>query len=304
MSVADASLGAKEGFRSGFVSIVGRPNVGKSTLLNALLNRKVAITSSRPQTTRNAIRGVLTGDDWQMVFIDTPGLHKPKTALGTRLNDVVRNTLKEVDAIVFMVDATQDIGSGDRYVAEEITKLGTPAICVVNKMDAAKHTQLVPQLAAAEEMGAWRQIIPISAKDGRNVDKLQELLVSLLTEGPQYYPNDVFTDQPREFLVGEIVREKALELTRQEVPHSIAVQIEELVDREDGVTEIHAIVFVERDSQKGIVIGKGGSLLKEIGTRARRELEWILGTKIFLRLQVKVAKDWQRDPQYVSRLGY
>ena len=302
--MADASLGVKEGFRSGFVSIVGRPNVGKSTLLNALLNRKVAITSSRPQTTRNAIRGVLTGEDWQMVFIDTPGLHKPKTALGTRLNDVVRNTLKEVDAIVFMVDATQDIGSGDRYVAEEITKLGTPAICVVNKMDAAKHTQLVPQLAAAEEMGAWRQIIPISAKDGRNVDKLQELLVSLLTEGPQYYPNDVFTDQPREFLVGEIVREKALELTRQEVPHSIAVQIEELVDREDGVTEIHAIVFVERDSQKGIVIGKGGSLLKEIGTRARRELEWILGTKIFLRLQVKVAKDWQRDPQYVSRLGY
>jgi GTP-binding protein Era len=303
MSAADA-LGAKEGFRSGFVSIVGRPNVGKSTLLNALLNRKVAITSSRPQTTRNAIRGVLTGEDWQMVFIDTPGLHKPKTALGTRLNDVVRKTLKEVDAIVFMVDATQESGSGDRYVAEEITKLGTPAICVVNKMDAAKHTQLVPQLAAAEGMGAWREIIPISARDGRNVEQLQALLVSLLPEGPQYYPNDVFTDQPREFLIGEIVREKALELTRQEVPHSIAVQIEELVDREDGITEIHAILFVERSSQKGIVIGKGGAMLKEIGTRARRELEWILGTKIFIRLQVKVAKDWQHDPNYVARLGY
>jgi GTP-binding protein Era len=303
MSAAEA-LGRKEGFRSGFVSIVGRPNVGKSTLLNALLNRKVAITSPRPQTTRNAIRGVLTGDAWQMVFIDTPGLHKPKTALGTRLNEVVRTTLKEVDAIVFMVDATQEIGSGDRFVAEEISRLGAPAIAVVNKMDAARHPELVKQLAAFEQMGSWREIIPISAKDGRNVEKLQELLVSLLPDGPQYYPSDVFTDQPREFLIGEIVREKALELTRQEVPHSIAVQIEELVDREDGVTEIHAILFVERDSQKGIVIGKRGAMLKEIGTRARRELEWILGTKVFLRMQVKVAKDWQRDPAYVSRLGY
>jgi GTPase len=297
-------LGPTEGFRSGFVSIVGRPNVGKSTLLNAMLNRKVAITSSRPQTTRNAIRGVLTGDGWQMVFIDTPGLHKPKTALGTRLNEVVRRTLKEVDSIVFMVDATQESGTGDRYVAEEISQLGTPAICVVNKMDAVKHGDLVRQLVAAESMGSWREIIPISAKEGRNVERLQELLVSLLPVGPQYYPSDVFTDQPREFLVGEIVREKALELTRQEVPHSIAVQIEELVDRDDGVTEIHALLFVERDSQKGIVIGKGGSMLKEVGTRARRELEWILGTKVYLRLQVKVAKDWQRDPKYVTRLGY
>ncbi len=290
--------------RSGFVSIVGRPNVGKSTLLNALLNRKVAITSPRPQTTRNAIRGVLTGDDWQMVFIDTPGLHKPKTALGTRLNDVVRRTLKEVDAIVFMVDATQEIGSGDRFVGEEIAALGTPAICVVNKMDAVKHAGLVPQLAAAEAMGSWREIIPVSAKEGRNLEQLRDLLVSLMAAGPRYYPDDVFTDQPREFLVGEIIREKALELTRQEVPHSIAVQIDELIDREDGITEIQAILFVERDSQKGIVIGKGGSLLKEIGTRARRELEWILGTKVFLRVQVKVAKDWQRDAAYVTKLGY
>jgi GTP-binding protein Era len=297
-------LGDKEGFRSGFVSIVGRPNVGKSTLLNALLNRKVAITSSRPQTTRNAIRGVLTGEGWQMVFIDTPGLHKPKTALGERLNDVVRRTLKEVDAIVFMVDATQEIGTGDRFVGEEISRLGAPAMCVVNKMDAAKHGDLVRQLAAAETMGTWREIIPISAKDGRNVEQLKELLVSHLSEGPQYYPGDVFSDQPREFLVAEIIREKALELTHQEVPHSIAVNIDELIDREDGVTEIQAILFVERDSQKGIVIGKGGSMLKEIGTRARRELEWILGTKVFVRVQVKVAKDWQRDVGSVMRLGY
>ena len=296
---------AAEGeYRSGFVSIVGRPNVGKSTLLNALLNRKVAITSSRPQTTRNAIRGVLTGDRWQMVFIDTPGLHKPKTALGERLNDVVRRTLKEVDAIVFMVDAMQELGTGDRFVAQEVLSLGTPAICVVNKMDVAKHAQLVPQLSAAEAFGSWREIIPISAREGRNVDQLKDLLVSLLQPGPQYYPDDVFTDQPREFLVTELIREKALELTRQEVPHSIAVTLDEMIDRDDGVTEIHAVLFVERDSQKGIVIGKGGAMLKEIGTRARKELEWILGTKVFLRVQVKVAKDWQRDVGSVMRLGY
>jgi GTP-binding protein Era len=292
------------GFRSGFVSLVGRPNVGKSTLLNALLNRKVAITSSKPQTTRNAIRGVLSGDGWQMVFIDTPGLHKPRTALGKRLNDVVRRTLKEVDATLFMVDATQPVGSGDAYVAEEILKLDTPAICVVNKMDAVRQPALVGQLAAVEQMGAWREIIPVSALQGKKVEELRDLLVELLPEGPQYYPDDVFSDQPREFLVAEIIREKALELTRQEIPHSIATMIEEIVDREDGVTEIQAILYVERDSQKGIVIGKGGAMLKEIGTRARRELEWILGTKIFLRVQVKVAREWQRDPRALQQLGY
>jgi len=291
-------------YRSGFVSISGRPNVGKSTLLNALLNRKVAITSAKPQTTRNAIRGVLSGDGWQMVFIDTPGLHKPKTALGERLNDVVRRTLKEVDAVVFMVDATQPVGTGDAFVAQEILKLDTPAICVVNKMDAVKHGRLVEQLAAVERFGDWREIIPVSALQNRKVDELRGLLVSLLPEGPQYYPSDVFTDQPREFLIAEIVREKALELTRQEIPHSIAVVIDELIDREDGVTEIQAIMYVERDSQKGIVIGKGGSLLKEIGTRARKELEWILGTKVFLRVQVKVAREWQRDPSAIAQLGY
>ena len=292
------------GYRSGFVSIVGRPNVGKSTLLNALLNRKVAITSAKPQTTRNAIRGVLSGDGWQMVFIDTPGLHKPKTALGLRLNDVVRRTFKEVDAVVFMVDATQPVGTGDRYVAEEILKLSTPAICVVNKMDAVKQAQLVAQLAAVESIGEWREIIPVSALENRKVDELRDLLVALLPEGPRYYPEEVFSDQPREFLVAEIIREKALDLTRQEIPHSIAVMIEEIVERDDDITEIHAIVYVERDSQKGIVIGKKGSMLKEIGTRARRELEWILGSKIFLRLQVKVAREWQRDPRALQQLGY
>ena len=291
-------------YRSGFVSLVGRPNVGKSTLLNALLNRKVAITSSKPQTTRNAIRGVLSGEGYQMVFIDTPGLHKPKTALGTRLNEVVRRTLKETDATLFMVDATQPVGTGDEFVAREILALDTPAICVVNKMDAAKHQQVVEQLAAVEQMGAWREIIPVSALNGTKVEELRSLLVSLLPEGPQYYPDDVFTDQPREFLVAEIVREKALELTRQEIPHSIATKLEEIVDRDDGVTEIHVHLYVERDSQKGIVIGKGGAMLKEISTRARKELEWILGTKIFLRVQVKVAREWSRDPHALQQLGY
>jgi len=295
--------GSKE-HRSGFVALVGRPNVGKSTLMNALLNRKVAITSAKPQTTRNAIRGVLSGEDWQMVFIDTPGLHKPRTALGERLNDVVRRTLKEVDATLFMVDATQPAGGGDEFVAKEILQLKTPAICVVNKMDAVKQSQLVGQLSAVEQMGEWREIIPVSALQGRKVEELRDLLVGLLPEGPRYYPSEQFSDQPREFLIAEIVREKALELTKQEVPHSIAVLIDEIVDREDGMTEIQAILYVERDSQKGIVIGKGGAMLKEIGTRARRELEWILGTKIFLRVQVKVAKEWQRDPRALQQLGY
>jgi GTP-binding protein Era len=296
---------AVSGFRSGFVSIVGRPNVGKSTLLNAFAGRKVAITSSKPQTTRNAIRAILSGEDWQIVFVDTPGLHKPKTLLGERLNDVVRGTLREVDVIVFVMDATQPAGSGDRYVAEEILKLGTPVICAVNKMDAGGPAVVAPQLAAAETLGDWREIVPVSAKTGQNVSQLQEMIVGLLSAGPQYYPHDMATDQPRELLLGEIIREKALDLTREEVPHSIAIRVDEVVEREDKpLIEIHATVFVERESQKGIVIGKRGALLKEIGTRARKELEWLLGTKVFLRLAVRVAKDWQRDPRELQRLGY
>jgi GTP-binding protein Era len=291
-------------YRSGFVSLIGRPNVGKSTLLNAFIGRKVAITSKKPQTTRNAIRGVLTGDAWQIVFIDTPGLHKPKTLLGERLNDVVHHTLREVDAIVFMLDATQPVGSGDEFVARAVLNTRTPAICVVNKMDAARPEQLVPQLEAAQRLGDWQEIIPISAARGTNVDRLQELLVEQLPEGPQYYPDGMVSDQPRDVLLAEIVREKALQLTRQELPHSIAVITEEVVERDDEILEIHATIFVERDSQKGIVIGKGGAMLKEIGTRARQDLEWLLGQKVFLVLQVKVQKDWQRDPRALQRLGY
>src|SRR5207244_2617037 len=220
-----AHVMGEQPYRSGFVSLIGRPNVGKSTLLNAFIGRKVAITSRRPQTTRNAIRGVLTGDAWQIVFIDTPGLHKPKTLLGERLNDVVHHTLREVDAIVFMLDATQPVGSGDEFVARAVLNTHTPAICVVNKMDAARNEQLVPQLQSAGELGDWKEIIPVSAARGTNVGRLQELLVEQLPEGPQYYPDGMVTDQPRDVLLAEIVREKALQLTRQEIPHSIAVKI-------------------------------------------------------------------------------
>jgi len=283
---------------------VGRPNVGKSTLLNAFIGRKVAITSKKPQTTRNAIRGILTGDEWQIVFVDTPGLHKPKTLLGQRLNDVVRRTLREVDVVLFLLDATQDVGTGDAFVAREIIATGTPAICVVNKMDAVHNEQLVAQLTAAQKLGEWREIIPVSAAKGTKVAELQDLIVSLLPAGPQFYPEGEVTDQPRDLLLAEMIREKALHVTRQEVPHSIAVVTDEVVERDDGLIEIYATIYVERDSQKGIVIGKGGEMLKKIGTRAREDLEWLLGAKVFLKLQVKVSKDWQRDPKRLQRLGY
>jgi len=291
-------------FRSGFVSIVGRPNVGKSTLLNAFIGRKVAITSSRPQTTRNAIRAILTGDDWQIVFVDTPGLHKPRTLLGERLNDVVRGTIGDVDAIVFVLDATQPVGGGDEFVAREVLRSGRPPICVVNKMDVAGPEKMAPQLTRASALGEWREIVPVSARDGTNVPLLQQMLIELLPEGPMYYPADAVTDQPQDLVLAEIIREKALQLTREEIPHSIAVRVEEVNDRPDGVTEIHANLFVERDSQKGIVIGKGGQMLREIGTRARKELERLLGTRVYLRLDVKIAKDWQRDPRALQRFGY
>src|SRR5687767_11590591 len=234
--MADISSPSAE-HRSGFVSIVGRPNVGKSTLLNAFLGTKVAITSSKPQTTRNAIRAIVNGDDWQIVFVDTPGLHKPKTLLGERLNDVVRGALGDVDAILFLLDATQPVGGGDEFVAREVLRTGTPAICVVNKMDVAGPEKMAPQLMKAQELGEWHEIVPVSAKNGTNVDMLQEMLITLLPQGPKYYPEDMKTDQPQDLLYAEIIREKALQLTREEIPHSIAVRIEEMSERDDGIVE-------------------------------------------------------------------
>ncbi len=292
-------------YRSGFAGIIGRPNVGKSTLLNNLMHRKLAIVSEKPQTTRNKIRCVFTRDDAQVIFVDTPGFHKPKNALGERLNKAVRETLSEVDVVVFILDGTQTIGRGDLFIAGELAELGTPVIAVLNKRDRLSADRMEAQLAVAEKLGDFRDTIPLSARTGENVHALIERIVEFLPEGPRYYPEDVFTDQPASFIVAELVREKVLQLTREEVPHSVAVVVEEMEKREDkDLVDIEATVYVERESQRGIIIGRGGRMLKEIGTRARAEIEPLLGEKVFLRLQVAVEKDWAKKPQMVKRLGY
>ena len=291
-------------FRSGFVAVVGRPNVGKSTLVNALVGRKIAIVSNKPQTTRRDIRAVLTTETYQVVFTDTPGFHKPRTLLGTRLNDLVSDATQSVDAVVLVVDAEGGVGRGDAFVYErQVMSSGAAVFCAVNKLDTVRHHQEIPQLQAAADLGDFEEIVPISAKTGRGVGLLRDLLVERLPEGPAYYPADEITDQPLEVRLSEIVREKALAVTRQEVPHSIAVVVEEL-EVEAGLTKVHASLIVERDSQKGIVIGKGGETLKTIGSRARQEIELVLGTKVFLDLRVKVLKEWQRDPKMLQRLGF
>ena len=291
-------------FRSGFVAVVGRPNTGKSTLVNALVGRKVAIVSDKPQTTRRDVRAVLNGDGYQVVFTDTPGFHKPRTLLGSRLNDLVGEATQGVDAVVQVIDAQAGVGSGDAFVFERQLKgFGGPKLCAVNKLDVLRNHDEVPQLAAAAELGAWDDVVPVSAKTGRGVGVLRDLLLEHLPEGPAYFPTDAVTDQPLEVRLAEIVREKALGVTRQEVPHSIAVVVEEL-EESDTMTTVHAALIVERESQKGIVIGKGGETLKRLGSRAREEMELVLGRKVFLDLRVKVLKEWQRDPKALQRLGF
>jgi GTP-binding protein Era len=305
--VTEPEPGARLGFRSGIVAVVGRPNVGKSTLVNAMVGAKVAIVSDKPQTTRRGVRGVLTTDVAQVAFTDTPGFHKPRTPLGRRLNRAVTDAVDGVDAVVQVVDAAAGVGRGDKYVFEhEVAGLSCPQLCAVNKIDRIAHHRVVPQLAAAGGLGAFDEIVPVSAATGEGVPTLLELIVARLPEGPPLYPLDQVTDQTLEVRVAEVVREKALELTREELPHSIAVEIEELdVPPEDSATvRIEALVLVERESQKGIVIGRGGEMLKTIGTRARQELEGVLGRKVFLSLRVKVLKDWQRDPRALDRLGF
>ena len=294
--------------KSGFVAVVGRPNVGKSTLVNQLVGSKVSITSSRPQTTRNTIRGVITlpadGEpEQQVVFIDTPGLHKPRTSLGERLNSLVYGSLAEADAVVFVVDATQEIGPGDRRIAERVAMAGSAAVLVVNKVDVASPAQIIEQLA---EAGEWDfdAYVPLSALTGDGVDLLLEELVGLLPEGPLYFPRDVATDQPEQLLIGEIIREKFLERLREELPHSLTVMVSDMEERDGGLLYVAATLIVERDSQKGIVIGKGGELLAAAGGEARREIEALLGTRVYLDLRVKVEKDWQRNPQLLDRLGF
>lgn len=302
-------------FRSGFVSIVGRPNAGKSTLINRLIGAKIAITSDRPQTTRRVMRGILTTDDAQVILVDTPGFHRPRTLLGERLNDQVREAWATVDAIGFCVPADQEIGPGDRFIAKEITGLGrTPIIAIVTKADRVNGSQLAEQLSAvgllAEELGIeWAAVVPVSAVSGLNVDVLVDEFIALLPEGPKLYPDDEITDEPLEIAVAELIREAALEGVQDELPHSIAVVIDEMGPREDRpadrpLTDIRAQLFVERDSQKAIVIGKGGSRLKAVGTKARKEIEALLGTPVYLDIHVKVAKDWQKDPKQLRRLGF
>jgi GTPase len=291
-------------FRSGFVAVVGRPNTGKSTLVNALVGRKVAIVSDKPQTTRRDVRAVLNGDGYQIVFTDTPGFHKPRTLLGSRLNELVGEATQGVDAVVQVVDAHAGVGTGDAFVFERQLKgFEGQKLCAVNKLDMLRNHDEVPQLAAAAELGAWDEVVPVSAKTGRGVGVLLDLLLERLPEGPAYFPTDAVTDQPLEVRLAEMVREKALAVTRQEVPHSIAVVVEEL-EESDTMTTVHAALIVERDSQKGIVIGKGGETLKTIGSRAREEMELVLGRKVFLDLRVKVLKEWQRDPKALQRLGF
>lgn len=294
--------------KSGFVPVVGRPNVGKSTLVNRLVGTKVAITSTKPQTTRSTIRGVVTevvdGEPaWQMVVVDTPGLHKPRTELGNRLNGLVYGTLAEADVVLFMIDATSPIGPGDRLIAERLQDAGTPVVVAVNKTDVAFRGQVVDQLT---EASAWEfeAYVPISAAEGENLTPIVDELVARLPEGPLYFPADVASDQPEHVLIGEIIREKFLERLRDELPHSLIVVVEDLETREDGLLVVTARAVVERRSQKGIVIGKGGSMLATAGSEARAELEALFGTRVHLDMRVAVEPEWQRTPQLLDRLGF
>ncbi len=296
-------------FRSGFACFVGRPNAGKSTLTNALTGSKVAITSSRPQTTRHAVRGIVHRPDAQLVLVDTPGLHKPRTLLGQRLNDIVRETYAGVDVICFCVTADDKVGPGDRFIAAELRNVRTPVIAVLTKTDLAGKQQIGEQLLALSALGDWAEVVPVSAVAGKQVDLLADLLVERLPPGPPLYPDGELTDEPEQVLVAEFVREAALEGVRDELPHSLAVTVEEMGPREGRhpdrpLVDIYATLYVERDSQKAIVLGTGGARLKAVGTTARTQIEGLLGTPVFLDLRVKVAKDWQRDPRQLRRLGF
>jgi GTP-binding protein Era len=302
-------------FRAGFACFVGRPNAGKSTLTNALVGTKVAITSNRPQTTRHTVRGIVHRPDAQLVLVDTPGLHKPRTLLGERLNDVVRTTWAEVDVIGFCLPADQKIGPGDRYIAGELAQVRrTPKIAVVTKADLVDHDRLAEQLIAVDRLGKelgieWQEIVPVSAVGDTQVSLLADLLVPLMPQSPPLYPDGDLTDEPEQVMVAELIREAALEGVRDELPHSIAVVVEEMIPREDRpadrpLLDVHATLFIERPSQKGIVIGPKGSRLKAVGSTSRKHIEALLGTPVYLDLHVKVAKDWQRDPKQLRRLGF
>ena len=298
-------------FRAGFISIVGRPNVGKSTLTNALVGHKVAITSGRPETTRHNIRGIVHGDNYQLVLVDTPGYHRPRTLLGKRLNDMVREALAEVDCVIFCLPANQRIGPGDQFIARELRSVRRPIIAVATKCDSVPRERVLEHLMAIEKLGEWSAIVPVSSFENKGIDRLREVLAQTVPLSPPLYPQDNISDESRETMIAEFIREAALEGVRDELPHSLAVQVEEIIERpkREGddrppLLDIHVNVYVERDSQKAIIIGKKGARLKEIGTRARANIEEYLGRRVYLDLHVRTAKDWQSDPKMLQRLGF
>ena len=300
-----------EDFRAGFVSIVGRPNVGKSTLTNALVGRKIAITSGRPETTRHNIRGIVHGEGYQLVLVDTPGYHRPRTLLGKRLNDMVREALSEVDVVLFCLPADQRIGPGDQFIARELRGIKRPIIAVATKCDAVPRERVMKHLLSIEKLGEWAAIVPVSSVEGKGIDHLREVLAQTVPLSPPLYPDGDVTDESRDTLSAEFIREAALEGVRDELPHSLAVQVEEIIERprREGddrppMLDIHVNVYVERDSQKAIIIGRKGSRLKQIGTQARAHIEELLGRRVYLDLHVRTAKDWQSDPKMLGRLGF
>ncbi|MDU6710364.1 MAG: GTPase Era [Staphylococcus epidermidis] len=290
--------------KSGFVSIIGRPNVGKSTFVNRVIGHKIAIMSDKAQTTRNKIQGVMTRDDAQIIFIDTPGIHKPKHKLGDYMMRVAKNTLSEIDAIMFMVNVNEDIGRGDEYIMEMLKNVKTPIFLVLNKIDLVHPDTLMPKIEQYQSYMDFTDIIPISALEGLNVDHFIDVLKSFLPEGPKYYPDNQISDHPEQFVVSEIIREKILHLTSEEIPHAIGVNVDRMIKEDEDRVRIEATIYVERDSQKGIVIGKGGKKLKEVGKRARRDIEMLLGTKVYLELWVKVQRDWRNKVNFIRQIGY
>ncbi|CAM4176220.1 GTPase Era [Jeotgalicoccus halotolerans] len=293
------------GFKSGFVSIIGRPNVGKSTFMNKVLGQKVAIMSDKPQTTRNKIQGVYTKDNAQMIFIDTPGIHKPKHQLGEHMMKVARNTLRETEVILFIINAAEEIGRGDEFIIDMLKNTKTPIILVLNKIDLIHPDDLIKQIEVYKDKLDFSDVVPISALQGNNIDRLLSVIESHLPEGPMYYPEDRITDHPEHFIVSELIREKALHKLSQELPHAIGVEVLKMKGDDDGgKVKVEALIYVERESQKGMVIGKGGKMLKEIGREARMDIENLLGSKVYLELWVKVQKDWRNKPTFIRSLGY
>ncbi|MDS3969558.1 GTPase Era [Staphylococcus epidermidis] len=290
--------------KSGFVSIIGRPNVGKSTFVNRVIGHKIAIMSDKAQTTRNKIQGVMTRDDAQIIFIDTPGIHKPKHKLGDYMMRVAKNTLSEIDAIMFMVNVNEDIGRGDEYIMEMLKNVKTPIFLVLNKIDLVHPDTLMPKIEQYQSYMDFTDIIPVSALEGLNVDHFIDVLKSFLPEGPKYYPDNQISDHPEQFVVSEIIREKILHLTSEEIPHAIGVNVDRMIKEDEDRVRIEATIYVERDSQKGIVIGKGGKKLKEVGKRARRDIEMLLGSKVYLELWVKVQRDWRNKVNFIRQIGY